>query len=461
VSGSRSRELRDRLQKSLLKERFAEALSYYKALERVEAGEPRWPHRKGDLLKRLGHSEEAVASYERAVDLYAQQGFLARAAALAKVVMAIDPSRADVLERVTPEPARKLHRDARDGIATADPEQQDDPSVKTSKRSISTEAFPLVQTKGPDDMLRFTQPPASNPLDLDISEVELADRPARSPGGLSERPPAEQLAQLPSMPLFAEVPRPLLARLIRESRLIDLDPGHRLIERGAPADALYALVEGSVQLIRDQDEGSIVLSEGDVVGISCLLNRMSYEANVTAFTPLRALRMDKLLLDQLVAEYPALGDVLLEVLGRRLVATLVRTAPMFSSFNNGARSEVAAMFEVRRAPMGTTILEAGKRADGLYIPMTGELTAIDARGEEAGTLKLGCALGEDSILTGAPSAMTVRAASDVLALRLSARRFSDLVSRHPEIATHLEALARSPSAPVLSLIPAPRAKKPA
>ena len=83
MSGSPSRKVRDQLQKSLQKERFAEALAHYEALERMEASEPRWPHRKGDLLKRLGRSEEAVRSYERAVDLYAQQGFVARAAAMA------------------------------------------------------------------------------------------------------------------------------------------------------------------------------------------------------------------------------------------------------------------------------------------------------------------------------------------------------------------------------------------
>jgi CRP-like cAMP-binding protein len=147
------------------------------------------------------------------------------------------------------------------------------------------------------------------------------------------------------------------------------------------------------------------------------------------------------------------------VLGRRLVATLVRTSPMFSSFENGARSEVAAMFSVRRAQMGTNILEEGKRADGLYIPMIGELTALHANGEEAGNLKLGRALGQHSMLTGSPSTMTVRADSDVLVLRLSARRFNELVAKHPKMVAHLEELARWPSAPAFSLVPPSPAKK--
>ncbi len=455
MSGSRSRKLRDQLQKSLQKERFAEALVHYGTLERIEPLEARWPHRKGDLLKRLGRLDEAIEAYEQAVDLYAHQGFVARAAAMAKVVMGLDASRADVLERVRPEEARRLHRSSRGAVVTA---HEDDIGVEdvTHTKRISEDALPLVADRSEGDVLRFTQPPAALHIDLDITEAEVAERPPV--GDIHHRPSPEQLAQLPSMPLFAEVPQALLARLVRESPLIDLEPGAKLIERGSPADALFTLVEGSVELIRPQAADTIVLSEGDVVGISCLLNRVSYEGDVVARTPVRALCISKSLLDQLVLDYPALGDLLIEVLGRRLVATLVRTSAMFSSFDTKARSEVAAMFVVRRADMGTAILEAGKRADGLFIPMIGKLTALRPDGEEVGSLKLGRALGQHSMLTGTPSPLTVRADSDVLLLRLSARRFGELVAEHPDMVAHLEELARRPTQPTFSLIPEPRRK---
>jgi tetratricopeptide (TPR) repeat protein len=206
VSGSRSRELRDRLQKALLKGRFADALGYYTVLERMEADEPRWPHRKGDLLRRLGRADDAVDSYERAVDLYAQRGFVARAAAMAKLVIAMDPSRADVLQRVTPVPARKLHRAARRAVVTADPNRALDASDTTDEKQLSAEAFPLVQTKGPAEMSRVTQRPGTRPPDLDIAEIELVDQLEQEPEGASERPPAEHLARKPSAPAFSLVP---------------------------------------------------------------------------------------------------------------------------------------------------------------------------------------------------------------------------------------------------------------
>ncbi len=446
------------MNQALRKERLTEAVTHYEALQMLERSEPRWPHRKGDVLKRLGRESDAVESYERAVDLYAQQGFAARAAAMAKVVLGIAPERVDILERVRMDTARKLHRSARAAGVTAVEAPISGEGTAIPLKRLSVDAQPLVAVEPADkDQLRFTTPPAARrlTLDLDMSDAEVQDRPV-TVGGLSERPTAEHLAQLPSMPLFAEVPQLVLATMVQESELIDLEPGQNLIVRGTPADALFVLVEGSVQLIRAIDEDAVVLSEGDVVGISCLLAQVSYEGDVVARTSMRALRISKLLLDRLVAQHPALGDILLEVLGRRLVGTLVRTSPMFSSFDNGARVEVASMFEVRRANQGTAILEVGKRADGLYIPMIGDLAAIGPDGAEAGHLKLGRALGQHSMLPRSPSPMTVQAESAVLLLRLSARRFHELVSKHPKMVAHLEELARRPSTPTFSLLPEPR-----
>ena len=463
MSGSRSRQLREKLHNALRRERLAQALGCYEALQEVEPGEARWPHRKGDLLKRLGRPNEAVEAYEQAIDLYAQQGFVARAAAMAKVVMAIVPDRADVLSRVNPDAARKLHRSTRSSIVTTDLESESNgKEITHTKKRISTDALPLIANPSAvDDARRFSRPPGTSrpTLDLDISDFELQDRPPVDDDGFDERPTPEHLAQLPSMPLFAEIPQTLLARIVQESRLVVLDPGENLIERGTTADALYVLVEGSVQLIRATDGDTLVLSEGDVVGISCLLDRVSYEGDVTARTDVSALRISKLLLDRLVAEYPPLGDVLLEMLGRRLVSTLVRTAPLFAAFDNESRAELASMFEVRRAERGTKILEAGRRTDGLYIPMIGALSAIGADGEELGRLKLGRALGQHSILTRTPSPVTVMTDSEVLVLRMSARRFHELASEHPAMIIHLEELALRSDTPTFSLVPPARQKR--
>jgi CRP-like cAMP-binding protein len=91
--------------------------------------------------------------------------------------------------------------------------------------------------------------------------------------------------------------------------------------------------------------------------------------------------------------------------------------------------------------------------------MLGELIARNADGEELGRLKLGRALGQDSVLTRGVSPLTVEALSDVLVLRMAAARFNRLVAKNPKMIAHLEALARRPSAPTFSLVPGPRKKE--
>lgn len=108
---SRTIDLRTQLGRALQTGRIGEALELCELIEKQKPDEPRWSRRKADLLYRMGRDAEAVLAYERAVDLYAARGFVARAAATAKVMLAIDPSKGEVLERVDPKAARRFHEE--------------------------------------------------------------------------------------------------------------------------------------------------------------------------------------------------------------------------------------------------------------------------------------------------------------------------------------------------------------
>lgn len=96
-------DLRDELNKALQAGRLSDALALYELIEKRKPDEPRWPHRKADLLHRMGLDDDAAAAYERAIDLYAAKGFLDCAMATAKVMLSIDPTRIAVLDRLEDE----------------------------------------------------------------------------------------------------------------------------------------------------------------------------------------------------------------------------------------------------------------------------------------------------------------------------------------------------------------------
>jgi CRP-like cAMP-binding protein len=443
---SKRTNLRAELSKALKAERLHEALDLYELIEKQQANEPRWSHRRGDLLQRMGRKADAVLAYERAVDLYAAKGFVARAAAMAKVILAIDPSRGEVLERVDPVAARRLHRQNRKVIVTADePPAEDSEGPTTKTQSLITDALPLIADRtAPAGETRFRKTENTEDVTLDITRAELLERPSPPEALISQRPSATTLAQLPSMPLFAEVPRYILESLVRDSTLVDMEDGQRLVTAGTTADALYVLVEGNVVGRRGEDCRSLLLGEGDVAGVSCLLSSVNYGEDVIACGRVRALRITKLLLDRLVQQHPPFGDVLLEILSRRLVATLLRTNPIFTAFDESTRRAIASLFEVRRAFAGTKIVEAGKRSDGMYLPLHGRIIARRPDGRRLGSMELGRAIGQESMLTGQPPRITVEAASDVLVLRMSVANFSGLLMRRPDVVQRIEMLSYAP-----------------
>ena len=90
---SKTTDLLAELSKALKAERFDQAIDVYELIEKRKPDDPRWAHRKGDLLRRIGRGPEAVIAYERAVHLYSEKGFDARASATARLLLSIDPNK--------------------------------------------------------------------------------------------------------------------------------------------------------------------------------------------------------------------------------------------------------------------------------------------------------------------------------------------------------------------------------
>ncbi len=452
--GWKVKRLLGRLNEAMHAGRLTDALAIYKLLETADPNEPRWPHRRGDLVQRIQQKEpdlltqaklksDAADAYERAVELYAAQGFIARATAMAKMILGMDPERTYILEKLQPDEARRLHRKQRQTIVTADETFVEEPA--TGRSRIVEDAFELaVDSSAAADEIRFVDPEEGVPTsEIDVSQMELMARPSHAPAEWDlDHLSAEQLAQLPSTPLFAEVPQEVFIQIVSQSTLVDLTSEQELIRAGDPAAALFVIVEGSVEVQPEDGDTPLTLGEGDVVGVACLLADVTYRETVVARGRVRTLQISKVLLDGWVEQYPAVGDVLLEILGRRLISGFIRTNALFEAFDEETRFEVAKMFEVRRAPAGTRLLDTRKRSDGLYIPLLGELAAYDREGQRLGRLKLGRAVGQWSLLTRGPAAINVQAESEALVLRMPAKRFHQLAGTQPAVVVHLRQLAR-------------------
>jgi tetratricopeptide (TPR) repeat protein len=106
-------KLKDSARKFEQKEEWRKAIDVYlKAIQQIETGAESSPdlslyNRVGDLYLKINDTAAAVRSYERAVDLYADQGFFNNAIALCGKILRVNPGRTQTYLKLAQLHARK------------------------------------------------------------------------------------------------------------------------------------------------------------------------------------------------------------------------------------------------------------------------------------------------------------------------------------------------------------------
>ncbi|MEI7892590.1 MAG: cyclic nucleotide-binding domain-containing protein [Myxococcales bacterium] len=433
--------LRARWDTAVLKGRHDDALEVLLKLEPAEPREPRWTHRIADTYRRLGRAKEAEAAYERALTRYLAEGFLPQAVAMAKLVLALNPARTDVVERVKPDQARALRGPAR--LPLSDPAPPRDavlppPSPVASHASLPQRATRVIETPvlapaddEADDEVRFSEVDRATSFDIDVSELDVAPSP--------EVLDAERLSMMAACTLFADVPRQALKAMTEAAELVELEGQVVLFREGDSADSLYAVIEGAVRVeVSEVPEGATI-GKGELVGEGCILDGAVRTATVRVDGHLVALRIPKASLTSLVETDPRVGAVLLQLFLRRLIGTYMQTSPLFKPFEPSMRLEIARTFEVRRAPSRTHLTERGRRSDGLYLVLAGKISVVDGPGEGS-TLPVGTVFGQRSLLGRTVAERTLVTVSECLVLRLPAQKFASFAVTYPPALAFLSEL---------------------
>ena len=103
-------------------------------------------------------------------------------------------------------------------------------------------------------------------------------------------------------PLFAVLDEAQLRAIAMLSEEIEVEDGALMIECGKPADALWLLIEGRLDLyyvVADREDPELKreyflheFNAGDLLGISALIEPYVYTASVRASTMCRVVKMD-------------------------------------------------------------------------------------------------------------------------------------------------------------------------
>jgi len=136
----------------------------------------------------------------------------------------------------------------------------------------------------------------------------------------------ERVAALHRTDLFAGVPGRVLAAVAEVTTEVHAAPGDVLIVEGAVDAHLFAIVDGRVRVHRG-GETLVELGPGVTVGELAALVPQPRTASVTALEPTLLLRLDKAVLDDLLADWPELAHAVIAVLVGRLTAIADRADP--------------------------------------------------------------------------------------------------------------------------------------
>jgi len=121
---------------------------------------------------------------------------------------------------------------------------------------------------------------------------------------------------------------------------------------------------------------------------------------------------------------------------------LLKATTAFSILSDRELDHLANRFELIHYTLGQDVVSVADRAEEFFIVYSGRarVIAIDKTGHEVtvGTLTRGDSFGEQGLLTNSQRNYTIRASSELAALRLAKTDFNELLERHPTVREYFD-----------------------
>jgi len=273
-----SRSGKDDLDRLLAKKKYDKALEVIKKALAKNPDQLNLRLRQADILNLAGHREKAIVIYRVIAEAQAKDGFYARAIAIYKKILRLDPK-------------QTVHHD----LARLIEEDQQSKAADQDRRKSGT-------TIGKEQAL----------IDQELKELK-ASR------------------------LFSSFERETLVEIIASTELRSYEVEDIIVTEGEDGSSLFLIVDGTVKVFtRLDDGGNLQLAElgaGDFFGEVSLLSDKPRTATITAHTQVTAIELDRESIDRIAAKHPEVRTVLEDFYERRAKHTVeavirrLRTAP--------------------------------------------------------------------------------------------------------------------------------------
>mgnify|MGYP001609333498 CR=1 FL=1 len=242
-------------------------------------------------------------------------------------------------------------------------------------------------------------------------------------------------ANLPPTALVHALAADDFRALISMSRLRALASGTEVVTTGQPADALYWVARGRLEVSRD---GALLgeLRSNAFFGEIALVGGTSRTATVTCAEDTWLLEIPASHIEAVAAKAPRLATVLASHARARLLANVLRTSELFSRLGDDERAQLLPRFTTYLAEPGTTIIACGAENEPLYVVVSGRCEVRDGDAVLA-TVGVGDGVGEMSLIARRPAVADVVAVERTALLRLPRSDFEQFAVNHPGLLAEL------------------------
>ncbi|MFC4172038.1 Crp/Fnr family transcriptional regulator [Microvirga sp. GCM10011540] len=143
-----------------------------------------------------------------------------------------------------------------------------------------------------------------------------------------------EVQSLRQVPMFRDIDPARLKLLAFTSERVQFSDGQRFFSQGDASDAAYVILDGRAQVLLNTPGGEITVAElGDnaLVGEMGILSDSPRSATIMAAEPTTALRIDKRVFLELLAQFPQMSLAVMRELAQRLERTNAQLVAQSSS----------------------------------------------------------------------------------------------------------------------------------
>ena len=143
-----------------------------------------------------------------------------------------------------------------------------------------------------------------------------------------------EVQSLRQVPMFRDVDPARLKLLAFTSERVNFSDGQRFFSQGDPSDAAYVILDGRASVLLNTPGGEIQVAElgsNALVGEMGILSDTPRSATIMAAEPTTALRIDKRVFLELLAQFPQMSLAIMRELAKRLERTNAQLVAQSSS----------------------------------------------------------------------------------------------------------------------------------